>query len=82
MSDSLWDVHLCAGSQVQVGALWLEGSGATGVNMSLVERLQQPDKVGTVRLKEKQKTSPEAVVKAFNAELSHHMRQKYININT
>lgn len=49
-------VHLCVVSQVQVSALWMESSGTTSINMSLIERLQQPHEVGAVRLKVTQNT--------------------------
>lgn len=47
-------LYLCVVAQVKISALWMEGTSATSIHMSLVEGLEQPHKVGTVRLEIKQ----------------------------
>lgn len=45
-------VYPAVGLEVQEGALRLERSGSTDVDVSLVERLQQPHKVSALALEE------------------------------
>lgn len=45
------NAHLRAVAQVQVRALWVEGAGTAGVDVGLIERLQQPHEVGAVALR-------------------------------
>lgn len=44
------EVHLGAEAHVHIRALWVIGSRSAGVNVRLVERLQQPHEVGAVSL--------------------------------
>lgn len=51
-SEYMWiSSYLRVVAEVQVSTLWMVGTSATGINMGLIEGLQQPHKVGTVTLK-------------------------------
>lgn len=60
--------YLCVVSEVQVSALWMESTSTTSINVGLIERLQQPHKVGTFSLqKDKNRIMSNIILHLFQS---------------